>query len=277
MQIDRVAEDVYVMVSDLYAQVTSTIVLDTDVAVVIDTLPFPSETRQILAFLEEHVGAHALAYVVLTHHHADHVFGAGLLGGEVIAHDACAKLMATQGPSMLATARQTNPALAEVELRLPSISFRQSMHLHVGWHHLSLFHAPGHSADGIAVFLEEEKILVAGDALMSIPYLVGGDPEQLKATLQSFVAYEPDFVEQGHGRVLLRGEVEEAVEASCTYIDAIVERVSALVQEGAPPERLREIDVEACGIPRIALDGLVARLHLNNLVDLYKRYATDSA
>jgi glyoxylase-like metal-dependent hydrolase (beta-lactamase superfamily II) len=277
VQIDRVAEDVYVMMSDLYAQVTSTIVLDTDVAVVIDTLPFPSETRQIQAFLEERVGPDALAYVILTHHHADHVFGAYLLGGEVIAHDACVKLMASQGPSMLATARQTNPALAEVELRLPGLSFRRRMHVHVGWHHLKLFHAPGHSPDGIAVFLEEEKILVAGDALMSIPYLVGGDSEQLKATLQSFVAYEPDFVVQGHGRVLLRGEVEEAVEASCRYIDAIVERVSELVRQGAPPDKLREIDIEACGMPRIALDGLVTRLHLNNLVDLYKRFSAELA
>ena len=64
MQIDRVAEDVYVMISDLYAQVTSTIVLDTGVAVVIDTLPFPSETRQILSFLDDKVGAGALAYVI---------------------------------------------------------------------------------------------------------------------------------------------------------------------------------------------------------------------
>lgn len=277
MQIDRVAEDVYVMVSDLYAQVTSTIVLDTDVAVVIDTLPFPFETRQILAFLDEKVGVDALAYVILTHHHADHVFGAYLLGGEAVAHDCCAKLLASQGPSMLATARQTNPALSEVELRLPSMSFRRSMHIHVGWHHMHLFHAPGHSADGIAVYLEEEKILVAGDALMAIPYIVGGDPEQLQTTLRGFVELEPDFVVQGHGRVLLRGEVEEAVEASCDYIDAIVERVSALVQQGAPPEKLREIDIESCGMSRIGLDGLASRLHLNNLVDLYKRLAGDAA
>jgi len=277
VQIDRVAEDVYVMVSNLYAQVTSTVVLDADVAVVIDTPPFPSETRQVLAFLDEKVGADALAYVILSHHHADHVFGAYLLGGEVVAHDRCAKLLASQGPSMLATARQTNPVLAEVELRLPSMSFERHMHIHVGWHHMHLFHAPGHSEDGIAVYLEEEKILVAGDALMSIPYLVGGDPEQLQATLHSFVELEPDFVVQGHGRVLLRGEVEEAVAASCNYIDTVVERVSALVQRGDPPEKLREIDIESCGVSHIQLDGLVTRLHLNNLVDLYKRLAGDVA
>jgi len=273
VHVDRVAEDVYVMVSDLYAQVTSTVVLDTDVAVVIDTLPFPSETRQILSFLDERVGADAIAYVVLTHHHADHVFGAYLLGGEVVAHDRCAELLASEGPGMLATARQTNPALAEVELRLPSMSFEKELHIHVGWHHMHLFGAPGHSEDGIAVYLEEEKILVAGDALMAIPYVVGGDPEQLKATLRGFVTLEPDFVVQGHGRVLLRGEVEDAVEASCDYIDAIVERVSALVEQGAPPEQLREIDIETCGVARIRLDGLAPRLHLNNLVDLYKRFA----
>ncbi len=277
MQIDRVAEDVYVMISDLYAQVTSTIVLDTDVAVVIDTLPFPSETHQILSFLDDKVGSGALAYVIFSHHHAEHVLGACLLGGEVVAHDRCARLLASEGPSMLAAARQTSPALAEVELRLPSMSFKHEMHIHVGWHHMHLFQAPGHSEDGIAVYLEEEKILVAGDALMSIPYLVGGDPEQLKATLRGFLELEPDFVVQGHGRVLLRGEVEEAVEASCDYIDAIVEQVSALVEQGASPEKLREIDIETCGMSHIQLDGLAPKLHLNNLVDLYKRFSDDVA
>ncbi|MGC9360508.1 MAG: MBL fold metallo-hydrolase [Anaerolineae bacterium] len=272
MHIDRVAEDVYVMVSDLYAQVTSTVILDTDVAVVIDTLPFPSETRQILSFLEKRVGSDALAYVVFSHHHADHVFGAYLLGGEIVAHDRCAELLASEGPGMLATAQKANPALAEVELRLPSMSFENEMHIHVGWHHMHLFRAPGHSEDGIAVYLEEEKILVAGDAMMAVPYVVGGDPEQLKATLRGFVELEPDFVVQGHGRVLLRGEVKDAVETSCDYIDAIVEQVSALVERGDSPERLRDIDIETCGMARILLDGLAPKLHLNNLVDLYKRF-----
>jgi len=53
--------------------------------------------------------------------------------------------------------------------------------------------------------------------------------------------------------------------------------VSTLVQQGEPPEKLREIDIESCGISRISLDGLAPRLHLNNLVDLYKRFLEEGA
>ena len=46
-----------------------------------------------------------------------------------------------------------------------------------------------------------------------------------------------------------------------------------VIRRGDPPSALRDIDIESCGKSRIPLDGLVSKLHLDNLVTLYKQLA----
>jgi hypothetical protein len=74
---------------------------------------------------------------------------------------------------------------------------------------------------------------------------------------------------QGHGEVILRGEVEEALKTSIFYLETIHEKVKETVESGAPPESVAEIDIEQCGKSRIPLNGLVQQLHEANLLYLY--------
>jgi len=272
VRVDRVEEDIYVFVSSLYAQVTATVMLTPQGAILVDTMPFPTETREIAAFIEEHLGPDAVRYVINTHHHADHVFGNYLFpSAQVIAHDTCREMMERSGRAGLARAKRESPALAEVELRLPDMTFEKQMHLRLGHQHMRLFHTPGHSPDALGVFVLGDKVLIAGDTVMPVPYIVSGSVDGTRRVLQSLRALKPDFLVQGHGDVLLRGEVEETIDASLTYLDCAVSQVSELVARGAPPEAVREIDIESCGLSRIPLDGLVSRLHTDNLTALYRQ------
>ena len=271
MRPDRVAEDTYVLISDEYAWVTSTVLFTGDGAIVIDTMPFAHETQEIISFIESRIGPHNVSYVINSHHHADHVYGTYLFEeSAVIAHDECRVLLGRLGQPGLERARQGTPELAEVKLRLPDITFQEEMHIHLGHRHLHLFHTPGHSPDGVCAFVAAEKVLIAGDVVMPVPYIVGGDIEQLKRSLLAVKAMNPSFIIQGHGTVLLRGEVDETIDSSISYLSTIVSRVSDLIERGDPPQKLREIDIESCGKSRIPLDGLVSRLHLDNLIALYK-------
>ncbi len=275
MRRDRVSEDIFVFVSDLYVQATATVMLTEEGALVVDAMPFPSEAREIIAFIEARLGPDSVRYLINTHHHADHVYGAYLFAGaEVIAHDSCRELLARLGPASLARAKQQTPSLAEVELRLPDMTFQEEMHVHLGHRHLHLMHTPGHTADSISVFETNERALSAGDLAMPVPHIVSGDVAQFRASLQRIQALEPDFVVQGHGDVLLRGEVGEMVEGHLHYLDAISERVREVVERNASPRELQKIDIESCGLSRIPLDGAVSRLHLDNLVHLYKAMMT---
>jgi glyoxylase-like metal-dependent hydrolase (beta-lactamase superfamily II) len=272
VRIDRVTTDIFVCMSDLYLQVVATVLFTDEGAVVVDALPFPSEAEELRDFVEQKIGPGRVRYVINTHHHPDHTYGTYVFeGAEVVAHEKCRKILERIGRARLERAQQQTAQLASVRLRLPSITFDEQMDIHLGHRHLRLFHTPGHTADGISVFVAGDRVLLAGDVVMPVPYLVEGDIDQYRASLRALRATRPSFVVQGHGDVLLRGEVGEAITSSIGYIDAVVERVQEIVDSGAPPSLLAEIGIEECGKSRIPLDGMVSRLHRESLLAVYKR------
>src|SRR4051794_24568670 len=124
---ERVANNIYVFTSELYAQVTAGAVITSAGAIVIDTLPFPIETRQIVQFIEERQGV-PVRYVVATHYHADHTYGASLFKhAKIIAHRDCRSLLDTKGRVGLEHAQKSSREMAAVQLRLPDIVFDDGM------------------------------------------------------------------------------------------------------------------------------------------------------
>jgi hypothetical protein len=78
-------------------------------------------------------------------------------------------------------------------------------------------------------------------------------------------------VVQGHGEVVLRGEVEEVIQDNLSYLETIRRRVAELVDQQQPVETLDQIRIEECGKSRIPLNGLVQELHQANLLALYDK------
>lgn len=271
MRIDRISDQVYAFISELYVQATAMAVLTADGVVVVDTLPFPIETRQIIDFCHSQAGPGSIRYLVLTHHHPDHVSGAYLFEQSlVIAHARCRELMASLGSASLARAKKQSPALADAELRLPDMVFDDELHLHLGDQHIELMHLPGHTDDLVGGFVHGERVFIASDAMMPVPHIVGGNVAQLKASLRRIRDAKPAFVVQGHGEVLLKGEVADTVQDSISYLDRATAAVQDVIRKGLQPSVLRSIDIEDCGLSRIPLDGAVKQLHLANLVWLYR-------
>lgn len=276
---ERVSSNIYLFTSDLYTQVTAGVIVTPAGAVLIDTLPFPVETQAILQFLSRRAPA-GLRYIIYTHYHADHIYGASLFPDvPIIAHARCRQHLLESGEAGLEAARAEAPDLLEnVTIRLPDITLDGGeMVLSLGGRTLRIFETPGHSDDGISVYVEEDLVLFAGDAMMPVPTIVDGDPEALKASLQKIRALEPESIVQGHGEVILRGEVKDALRTSIAYLETI-QRIAA---EAASNERRRaallKTDVEKCGIPRVALNGEAPRLHAANLRTLFRRISGETA
>jgi len=269
---ERVSTDIYVFTSDLYIQTTAGVVMTPDGAVIVDTLPFPTEARDMARFVEKHsrVGAR---YVVLTHYHADHTYGAYLFPqASVVGHALCRQLLATRGEEGLAEAQAEAPELEEVELRLPGVTLEDGqMDLYVGGKTMSLIWTPGHAEDVVSVFVEEDRVLFASDTMMPVPTIIDGDLETLKRSLRRIAELEPENVVQGHGEVILRGEVQEIIQHSIDYLDLIDDLVSEAVEQGRRRDSLVSIDIERCGLSRVALNGRAPELHLANLLTLYDR------
>jgi cyclase len=272
MQRERVAENVYFFQSEVYAQVTAGAIIGPSWAVVIDTLATPEETLEIRDFIEQEINV-PVRYVVNTHYHADHSWGNYFFpGAMVIGHSLCRQWLKERGTPSLNEARKQNPALRNVKIVLPQISFDDGhISLKVGKKNLNLFLLPGCSKDNIAILVEEDRVLFAGDVCMPLPYIVDGDIEDMITSLKKVSKMGLENVIQGHGDIILRGEIENYIKENLAYLSAIRKAVRKASYRKYPLDLLMEITVESCGKSRVLIGGLAEELHQRNLRALYKQ------
>jgi glyoxylase-like metal-dependent hydrolase (beta-lactamase superfamily II) len=272
MHRERVSENVFWFQSEVYAQVTAGVVVGPQWAVVIDTLALPDETLGMREFIEHELSV-PVRYVVNTHYHADHSWGNCFFpGATVIGHELCRTLLDQRGRPSLEAAQKQNAALRQVKIVLPHLTFAAGeMNLRVGKKNLNILPAPGHSSDGIAVLVEEDRILFAGDAFMPLPYIVDGDIDDIAASIKKIGRMGLENIVQGHGDIILRGEIDAAVRENLTYITNIKKFAKAASRRKSVDEALDSIRIESCGKSRVHLGGLAEDLHKRNLQALIRR------
>ncbi len=275
---ERVTSDIYVFISEKYVQVTAGAILTSEGTVVIDTLPFPSESRAMRSFLLER-SPQGIPYVINTHYQADHVYGNYLYpDADIIAWKETRRYLERYGEKNLRRAQEETPELAEVRLRLPNVLFDKGrLFLRLGSKTLELIHAPGPTPDSIVVYVHEDRLLFAGDVMMPVPYIVWGDWGQMVETLSRLAEMRLENIVQGHGEVLLRGEIPAAIEANIAYLRKIHQRVAEHVSRGGKREQLRNWSIERFGLSRLSLGGLAPRLHQANLLALYDQLSKQAS
>ncbi len=272
MHRERVSENVYWFQSEVYAQVTAGVVAGPQWAVVIDTLAMPDETLSIREFIEHEIGV-PVRYVINTHYHADHAWGSCFFpAATVIAHARCRDLLAERGiPSLEAASRQ-NPAFRQVKIVLPHITFEAGeMSLRVGKKNLTLIRAPGHSEDGIAVLVEEDRVLFAGDAFMPLPTIMDGDIDDIASSIRRIGRMGLENIVQGHGDIILRGEIDAAVKENLSYLANIKKSAKTAARRRGADEAPEVTSIEESGKSRVYLGGLAEALHRRNMQALMKK------
>jgi cyclase len=272
IQRERVAENVYSFQSEYYAQVTAGAVIGPDWAVAIDTLVYPEETLAIRDFIEGELKV-PVRYVINTHYHADHSWGTCFFPGAlVISHSLCREFLETKGIHSLEEVRKQNSSYRQSQIVLPQMTFDDGeIILKVGKKTLTLLCLPGHSADGIGVLVAEDRVLFSGDVFMALPYIVNGDIEDMIASLKAVKRMSLENIIQGHGDIVLRGEIESEIEGHLAYLSTIRKIVRRAARRKYPGDLLATADVESCGKSRVLLGGLVAELHQKNLQALYQQ------
>lgn len=273
IQRERVAENVYSFQSESYAQVTSGAVIGQDWAIVIDTLAYPEETLAIRDFIEQELKV-PVRYVINTHYHADHSWGNCFFPGAlVLSSRLCRELLETQGVPSLETLRKQDSSFRNSQIVLPHVTFDEgSLSLRVHKKTLTLLPLPGHSQDGTGVLIEEDRVLFSGDVFMPLPYIVDGDIDVMIASLKKISKMGLENIVQGHGDIVLRGEIEGAVKENLAYLSSIRKVVRRSARRKYPGDLLITIDVESCGKSRVLIGGLAEELHQRNLQALYQYY-----
>ncbi len=278
MQRERVSENVYWFQSDVYAQVTAGVIVGPQWALVVDTLVLPDETMGMRDFIERELSV-PVRYVINTHYHADHSWGNCFFpGATVIAHARCRELLAERGVPSLEAAQKQNNALRQVKIVLPHMTFSAGeLTLRVGKKNLTIMSALGHSQDGIAVLVEEDRVLFAGDAFMPLPYVVDGDLEDSAASIRKIGRMGLENIIQGHGDIILRGEIDAAVKENLNYLANLKKAVKSALRRRNPEEVIETVAIEECGKSRVHLGGLAEALHQRNLHALVQQWSEDGA
>ena len=185
-------------------------VVTDDGVVVVDALGSPALAQELLAEIKR-VTPQPVRYVIVTHYHADHIYGLQTFkaaGATVLAH--------VQGREYLnsETARQRLEASrvdlapwinASTHLLAADRWLDQSQtDLKVGSYDFQISHVgPAHTPEDLVVFVPQLGVLFSGDLFFQgrIPFVGQADSRSWIASLTRLIKYQPKLVIPGHGPV----------------------------------------------------------------------------
>ena len=168
------------------------------------------------ALLKE-LGVERLKYIILTHHHYDHSSGAHrlreALGGQVVVHRDEERLLLDPGtdfgdveiPEDQKEARErAKHFMEDAKKANPEVRLNDGDAITVGGLRLRAVHAPGHTAGHLCVFLEEERVLFAGDNVLGVGTAAispppHGDMAEYIRSLRKMQSLDAALLLPGHG------------------------------------------------------------------------------
>lgn len=212
--------------------------------VVFDALGTPSLGWALLEQIRK-VTDKPVRYVVVSHYHADHIYGLQAFkdhtGAVVIAQERAAEYREndeTADERADARLRQRQGALApwvdeHTRIVPPDITFAERMTLTLGGKRFVLLYAgPAHSASDLMMMVEPDGVLFAGDIVQNgrIPHMNSDDvdTDRWLAALKQVEGLKPRFIIPGHGAPST--EAAQAIAFTAGYI-ADLRRVMAAAVE----------------------------------------------
>ena len=244
----RLAPGVYVVPGDTgrgsEGRPNAGFILTGDGVIVVDALASPAQGRHLLETIRS-VTREPVRWLVLTHHHPDHHFGAIVFrraGAKIMAHPDRRTLAAEGGEgSLLADwVRVVGlDAMRGFEFAdNPDRAVTTSDTIHLGRRRVVVSHpAAAHTAGDLIVWLPDERILFAGDILVEdgVTMIVDGSSPALLQALREIERLNPSIVVPGHGAI--PGHPEALVARTRRYITSLQGEMRAAVERGVPMGR----------------------------------------
>jgi glyoxylase-like metal-dependent hydrolase (beta-lactamase superfamily II) len=212
--------------------------------VVIDAMASPRQAEQLVQAIRS-VTPQPIKWLVLTHHHPDHHFGAVVfrrLGAKVIAHPD-RRVLASEGGEDALIADWVRvvglDAMRGFEFAdVPDHPVTGIDTLRLGGRTLILTH-PGaaHSAGDLMVWLPHERILFAGDVLVEdgVTMVVDGSSGRLLRALAIIDSLHPRSAVPGHGAIPARSAA--LVAQTRDYITGLRSSMRSAIEQGRPMGR----------------------------------------
>ena len=175
--------------------------------VVIDALGSPALAQELLIAIRN-VTTQPVRYVIVTHYHADHIYGLQVfkaLGATVIAQRQGQEYLHSDAAQrrLEASRQEIAPWIDEHTRLVPADRWLAAdTVLELGDERLQLRHVgPAHTAEDLVVYAERSKVLFAGDLVFRgrIPFVGQADSRGWIAALTGLIALQPAVIVPGHG------------------------------------------------------------------------------
>jgi glyoxylase-like metal-dependent hydrolase (beta-lactamase superfamily II) len=175
--------------------------------VVIDALGSPPLARRLLAEIGK-VTTQPVRHVVVTHYHADHIYGLQAFkaaGATIIAQRAGQAYLNsdTAALRLKASREELSPWVDDHTRLVPADRWLdEDTVLELGGERFHIHHVgPAHTAEDLVVHAERAGVMFAGDLMFRgrIPFVGQADSRQWIASLGRLIALAPRLVVPGHG------------------------------------------------------------------------------
>lgn len=175
--------------------------------VVIDALGSPALAQELLAEIRR-ITPQPVRHVIVTHYHADHIYGLQVFkdaGAEVIGHAGGRAYLAsdTARLRLAASREELFPFIDENTRLVPADRWLEGdTVLALGGERIHIRHAgPAHTPEDLVVAVEGAGVLFAGDLVFRgrIPFVGQADSSGWIKGLDGLLALKPQVVVPGHG------------------------------------------------------------------------------
>ncbi len=176
--------------------------------VVIDTLGTPSLAQAMLERIRRVTQA-PIKFVIVTHYHADHYYGLQVFkdaGAEIWAHEGAHGTVGSEAARQRFEQRKEilKPFVTDALQRFyePDTWLAGDTDFKLGGVHFQLRHVgPAHSAEDMALYVSEDKVLYAGDLVFKgrVPFVGEADSRLWLTALDTLIAFRPETLVPGHG------------------------------------------------------------------------------
>ena len=244
----RIADGVYVVPGDTgrgtEGRPNAGFIVTREGVVVVDALASPRQGEALLRTIRS-VTQQPVTWLVLTHHHPDHHFGAIVFrraGAKVIAHPDT-RVLASEGGSDALVADWVRvvglDAMRGFEFAdAPDRPVTGTDTLRLGGRTIVITHpGAGHTAGDLMVWLPKERVLFAGDLLIEdgVTMVVDGGARELRHALAVIDSLAPRIAVPGHGAIPVKPAA--LVARTRGYITALEADMRAAVEKGVPMRR----------------------------------------
>ena len=175
--------------------------------VVIDALGSPAIASRLIEQIRRRTDK-PITHVILTHYHADHIYGLQSFkeaGAQIIAQEHAREYLNSDAAAQrLATSRvEIAPWIDDKTRLVPAdIWISADADLELGGLQVQIRQmGPAHTSDDLAIFFPELRVLFAGDLVFRgrIPYVGNADSRGWIAALDQLLALDAAVVIPGHG------------------------------------------------------------------------------